>query len=232
VASALGRRVISNGCVLAMRTPGILLGSLLVVSACLAGASFSAKSESSGAIVRATFNPDGSVNLPAGYRNWTHVGTRIKAIGINILDGLPTKGPELLNAYVEPSAMAAFEATGRWPDGAQIVKEFSALKTDDGCDPVTAYCKGRFGEGVFETGYIGLGMMVKDSARFPQATGNWGYFTFGHKPPPYDETAMPSPKQRCAACHINLASDTDYVISRAHIGLVERIEENGKEMGK
>jgi hypothetical protein len=43
---------------------------------------------------------------------------------------------------------------------------------------------------------------------------------------------MPSPKQNCEVCHINLASDTDYVISRAHIGLVGRVEENDREMGK
>ena len=29
--------------------------------------------------------------------------------------------------------MAAFEKTGTWPDGAQIVKEFSALKVHYGC---------------------------------------------------------------------------------------------------
>lgn len=210
----------------------MLIGNLLFVSFLVAGTTFGAKSEDLDVVVRAAFNPDGSVNLPIGYRNWTHVGTRIKSIGINILDGLPTKGPELLNAYVEPSAMAIFEQTGKWPDGAQIVKEFSALRTDTGCDPITAYCKGRFGEGVFETGYVGLGMMVRDAKRFPNATGNWGYFTFGHKAPPYDRTAMPSPKQNCKSCHINLASDTDYVISRAHIGLVGRVEENDRGAGK
>ena len=215
-----------------MKMPRVLLGSSLLVLVCVVGVSFRAKSDGTDAILKAKFNADGSVNLPAGYRNWTHVGTRIKAIGINILDGLPTKGPELLNAYVEPSAMAAFEKTGTWPDGAQIVKEFSALKVDDGCDPTTAYCKGRFGEGVFEAGYVGLGMMVKDASRFPQATGNWAYFTFGHKPPPYDKTAMPSAKQQCEACHINLASDTDYVISRAHIGLAGRVEQNDRGAGK
>jgi hypothetical protein len=211
---------------------GALFGALFFALLLIASATLVAKSDDAGAIAKASFNPDGSVNLPVGYRNWTHVGTRIKSIGINILDGLPTKGPELLNAYVEPSAMAEFDRTGKWPEGAQIVKEFSALKTGDGCDPVTAYCKGRFGEGVFETNYVGLGMMVRDAKRFPNATGNWGYFTFGHKPPPYERTAMPSTKQACESCHINLASDTDYVISRAHIGLVGRVEENDKGAGK
>lgn len=215
-----------------MKVPKVLLGGVLFVPPLIIATAFGAKSYDADAVVRAAFGPNGSVNLPIGYRNWTHVGTRIKSIGTNILDGLPTKGPELLNAYVEPSAMAVFERTGKWPDGAQIVKEFSALKTGDGCDPTTAYCRGRFGEGVFEAGYVGLGMMVRDAKRFPTATGNWGYFTFGHKPPPYDTTAMPSAKQNCESCHINLASDTDYVISRAHIGLVGRVEENDRGAAK
>jgi hypothetical protein len=37
-----------------------------------------------------------------------------------------------------------------------------------------------------EAAYMGLGMMVKDPTRFPNAPGNWGYFSFGHRPPPYD----------------------------------------------
>ncbi len=62
-------------------------------------------------------------------------------------------------------------------------------------------------------------MMIKDQRRFPDAPGHWGYFSFGHKPQPYDNTAALMPPNRCVPCHVNLAADTDYVISRAHIGL-------------
>jgi Cytochrome P460 len=215
-----------------MKTINALAIATSAALLCGVGLMSLARSDDEATVARAEFNRDGQVNLPVGYRNWTHVGTRIKSIGINILDDLPTKGPELLSAYVEPSAMAVFERSGQWPDGTQIVKEFSSLKTGEGCDTTTAYCKGRFGEGIFETGYVGLGMMVKDAKRFPDSNGNWGYFTFGHKSPPYDRTAMASDKQKCEACHINLASDTDYVISRAHIGLIGKIEENDKERSK
>ena len=51
--------------------------------------------------------------VPTGIREWSHVGTRANSGGINILNGLPIKAPEILNAYVEPSAMAAFEKTGK-----------------------------------------------------------------------------------------------------------------------
>jgi hypothetical protein len=35
-------------------------------------------------------------------------------------DRLPLKTPEIINAYVEPSAIARFSQTGIWPDGSQI----------------------------------------------------------------------------------------------------------------
>jgi hypothetical protein len=171
-------------------------------------------------VARATFNANGYASLPVGYRQWSHVGTRYKPTGgINILDGLPTKTPEILNAYVEPRALARFLASGKWPDGTQIVKEFSAVRVGDNCDQITNICNTPLGAGIYESGYIGLGMMVKDAKRFPKAPGNWGYFTFGHKPPPYDATAPLAADAQCAQCHVRLASDTDYVFTRAHIGL-------------
>ena len=170
-------------------------------------------------VKRATFNADASVNLPTGYRQWFHIGTRFKPIGINILDFMPTKTPEIFNAYVEPNAMSVFESTGKWPDGTQIVKEFTTVKTGGNCDEKTSLCTTELGSGIYETGFIGLGLMVKDSQRFPTAPGNWGFFSFGHKPPPYDPTSLVRPDSQCAACHKTLAADTDYVITKAHIGL-------------
>ena len=174
------------------------------------------------AVVRADFAPDGSVKLPVGYRKWAHVGTRFKPDGLSILDELPLTVPEIMNAYVEPSAMAYFERTGTWPDGSQIVKEMSAIQTGGGCDPVTHICKNLLGAGIFEANYMGLGMMVKDSERFPETPGHWGYFSFGHKAPPYEATSLLRSPQQCASCHMRLASDTDYVIARAHLGLADK----------
>lgn len=170
-------------------------------------------------IARATFGADGSIDLPIGYRQWSHVGTRYKPGGISILDGLPLRVPEIMNAYVEPGAVAWFRKTGKWADGSQIVKEMSAIQVGKGCSQTTRICGKPIGDGIFQANYAGLGMMVKDAQRFPDAPGNWGYFSFGHKPPPYNSTATVAPKEQCQSCHVKLASDTDYVISRAHIGL-------------
>ena len=113
------------------------------------------------------FPADGSATRPIGWREWVHVGTRYKPIGVNILDQKLTETPEILNAYVEPSAMAVYERTGLWPEGAQIIKEFTAVQVGAGCDTTTFVCSTEFGEGIYESGFIGLGFMVKDSMRFP-----------------------------------------------------------------
>lgn len=173
--------------------------------------------------VRAVFTASGEARLPLGYRQWEHVGTRDNAAGkLNILDGMPIKTPEVLNTYVEPHALAAYRRTGRWPDGTQLVKEFSAVRVGPGCNEMSFLCTMDIGEGVFQTGYIGLGMMVKDAKRFPDAPGHWGFFSFGHRPPPYEPVSAVRPATQCSYCHVNLASDTDYVFSRAHIGLARQ----------
>ena len=195
------------------------IGVAAVLSLGGAGLFSLARSEGVPPPARASFTDDGRVNLPVSYRQWVHIGTRLKPVGISILDGLLTKTPEIFNAYVEPGAFAIFEATGQWPDGTQIVKEFSAAKVGAACDAATMLCATPLGSGIFETGYTGLGLMIKDATRFPDGRGNWGYFSFGHRSPPYDSTAMRRPAAACEACHVTLASDTDYVISRAHIGL-------------
>lgn len=173
-----------------------------------------------GEVLRAHFNAKGEVLVPVGYRQWVHVGTRDNATGkISIIDGKPTQTPEVLDAYVEPRAFAVYLRTGKWPDGSQMVKEFSAVRVGAGCQTNTFVCTTEFGEGIFQTGYVGLGMMVKEEKRFPDAPGHWGFFEFGHHAPPYEPVSAVRPAEQCSYCHVRLASDTDFVISRAHIGL-------------
>jgi hypothetical protein len=192
----------------------------IVMAAWFVGIPSTSSFGQSPSVLRARFNAQGEALVPVGYRQWVHVGTRDNATGkISILDGKPTVTPEVLNAYVEPGAFTAYQKTGKWPDGSQLMKEFSAVRTGTGCQSETFLCTTEFGEGIFQTGYIGLGMMVKDEERFPSAPGHWAFFSFGHKPPPYDPVSPVRPASQCQGCHVRLASDTDFVISRAHIGL-------------
>jgi hypothetical protein len=71
--------------------------------ATLGGVALSMSHAGSGPEVgRARFTSDGSAIRPVGWRQWVHVSTRYKPIGLNILDQKLTKTPEILNAYVEP----------------------------------------------------------------------------------------------------------------------------------
>ena len=124
----------------------------------LAAAAWSiAHAKSEEQVNRARFAADGSATRPIEWRQWVHVGTRYKPIGLNILDQKLTKTPEILNAYVEPSAMAVYKQTGQWPEGAQIIKEFTAVQVGPGCDSKTFVCSTRFGDGIYESRYMGLG---------------------------------------------------------------------------
>ena len=202
-----------------MKPSIIAVAGLLVLIAGKGGAFGDAGAASTDAITHANFNTDGSVARPMGYREWYHAGTRMKLDGENILDHLPINAPEMLETYVEPSAFEVYRKTGQWPDGTQLVKEFSVIKTGAGCDARTLSCSTPFGSGIFQAGYIGLGMMVKDAKRFPDHPGHWGFFNFGHRPPPYPASQHAQPMDQCQDCHSAIASDTDWVISKSHIGL-------------
>jgi hypothetical protein len=178
------------------------------------------QSESASPVRSANFEEDGSLRLPVDYRQWEHVGTRIKPDGRSVLDGSQITTPQVMDTYIAPAAFNFFKKNGTWPDGTQIVKEISLIKTGKDCDKSTFVCSTAFGSGIFQAGYIGMGMMVKDSKRFPSAPGNWGYFAFRSNGSMYQATATVRPQQQCASCHMRLASNTDYVFSSTHIGLL------------
>lgn len=69
------------------------------------------------------------------------------------------------------------------------------------------------GRGYFMGELNGLELSVKDSARFPDMPGGWAYFSFGHKAPPYAETAAAFPAEKCNACHARNAAD-DFVFTQ------------------
>jgi hypothetical protein len=204
------------------RARGPLLLSASAVSLAMLLVAFDVigmQSQTTDPVSQAVFQTDGSVRLPVRYVQWVHVGTRIKVGGLNILDGTKLAVPQVLNAYVEPTALNYYKRTGKWADGSQIVKVITSIKVGNDCDPATYECKTPLGLGLFEETYVGIGMMVKDSKRFPSDPGNWGYFAFLRKGASYEATSTKRPLQQCASCHVNLASDTDYVITKAHLGL-------------
>lgn len=168
---------------------------------------------------KASFAADGELHLPGGFRRWEHVGSRVKTSGNSILDGAVILRPQVMDTYIEPSAFVLYKKTGVWPDGTQIVKEISIIKVGDNCDEVTFACSMPAGAGIFQDSFIGVGMMVKDSKRFPDAPGNWAYFRFLAHGPAYATTSAVLPENQCQSCHVRFASKEDYVFTDTHIGL-------------
>lgn len=158
-------------------------------------------------INRASFNADGSVNIPENWREWVFVGAPLTP---NVLNGGQAEFPEYHNVYIEPSAFDYWQRTGQWADGTQFVKELVLIRAADDCDPDpdTGACFQSSGNGFFQGEFAGLELKVRDAERFADEPGNWAYFSFGHQSEPYAETAMAFPTDACNACHeVNAADD-------------------------
>lgn len=160
-----------------------------------------------------SFNPDGTVDRPFNFRQWVNVGTTLIPKGtVNIIDGNEITTDEYIDTYVEPKSFAIYMATGVWPNGTQIVKEFTAVKE---AEP---------GQVVTESHYNGLAMLVKDTERFPAETGHLGYFNFGHHPEPYELRSSLMPREQCSGCHEATASEQQFIFADHHIGLKRTAE--------
>ncbi len=57
-------------------------------------------------------------------------------------------------------------------------------------------------------------MMVKDSKRFSERNGYWGYFHFGHHTKPYNAVSPLRENSQCADFHNKLVADQDYVFAK------------------
>jgi len=170
----------------------------------------------SGAIARTQFDAQGRAMRPVDWRRWVYVGTPLTPNGLN-------KGkaafPEFHNVYVEPGAYDSYMKTGAWADGTQIVKELvSVRKSDNAPDGSSVESSGR---GYFQGEFQGLELLVKEPQRFGKEPGGWGFFSFGHKPEPYDATATLLPVSACSGCHEGSA-DTDFVFTQYYPALRAR----------
>lgn len=168
-----------------------------------------AATQSAAGVVRASFTPEGAARQPQGYREWVYVGTPLTP---NALNGGEAPFPEFHNVYVEPGAFAHFSETGEWPEGTQIVKELTTVRSNNN-DPDNGSSAEVSGVGYFQGEFAGLELTVKDTERFADEPGGWAYFSFGHNAPPYAETAEAFPTEACNACH-EASADTDFVFTQ------------------
>jgi len=160
--------------------------------------------------------------IPADWRRWVYVGTPLTPNGLN-------KGkaafPEFHNVYVEPGAFDSYMQTGSWAQGTQIVKELVLVRASGNApDGSSIESSGR---GYFQGEFQGLELLVKDGQRFAKEPGGWGFFSFGHKPEPYNPTAEILPVSACSGCHEGSA-DTDFVFTQYYPMLRARAARAGR----
>ena len=92
--------------------------------------------------------------------------------------------PQFTNVFVSPAGYREFQAKGVWPDKTMWVVEDRAASSNGSINK----------SGHFQTDLAGIGVEVKDEARFPE---KWAYFQFG----PDTKTSAASPKSACWECH-------------------------------
>jgi hypothetical protein len=142
------------------------------------------------------------MQLPTGFRKWVFVGAPLTP---NALNNGKANFPEYHHVYIEQKNVDAYLKTGEFPEGTVIVKELTRVLNPTFPDGSRKEPSGR---GYFNGEYNGIDVTVKDSKRFSE-TNNWGFFTFGHHPLPYEDKAKESSAAECAGCHIANVADTD-----------------------
>lgn len=152
----------------------------------------------------AVFDSDGRLKLPnpSSFRRWVFVGAPLTPNGLN--NG-KAGFPEYHHVYIEEKNVDAYLKTGSFPEGTVIVKELTRVLNPAFPDGSRTEPSGR---GYFNGEFNGIDVTVKDSKRFSNTNG-WGFFTFGHHPLPYAETAAESSVSQCAGCHIANVAKTD-----------------------
>ncbi len=169
----------------------VLLGSLLLV---VYWASLLVAPVMAGGEVMAKFNASGEMIRPEGWREWIYVGTPVTP---NSLNPPEAAFPEFHSVYIDPKSWAHYKKTGEFREGTMLAKELALVDATQATS----------GKGFFMGEFSGFEIAYKSAKRFPNEPGNWAYFTFGHKPEPYNATAKAMPTAACAACHTASAAE-------------------------
>lgn len=149
----------------------------------------------------ANVDKEGNISLPEDFRlNMVHLGSWFVADG---------DASGFHDVYTEAESAMAYRETGKFPDGATLVKELRAHETGkyttgDSVSYATAGLKQWF-------------VMVKDSeGRFPDNPlwgDGWGWGLY--KTTDTTTNAATDYKQDCLGCHVP-AKDTDWVYVEAY----------------
>lgn len=145
----------------------------------------------------------GNISIPNGFRSWQFLGTW--AVATDEDDQVGSKS--FHNVYTQPETIAAFRSTGKFPDGAVLVKELLTATTGT----MTT------GEVSHATETEGWFIMIKDTqGRFkgnPLWGDGWGWALFNADDPTM--TATKNYQDDCIACHVPAQKD-DWIYLRGY----------------
>ncbi|MGH1478831.1 MAG: cytochrome P460 family protein [Geminicoccales bacterium] len=190
-----------------------LLGStapVAVVTLTLAAAGIGPTSAQEGTYVP-DVGSDKTLTVPDGkiWREWPYVGSLVTPNALN--DG-EAPFPEHHIVYIDPVSWEHYKETGEFREGTVLAKELTLVRAPDGAneDGSTDEVSGT---GYFMGEYSGLEITIKSKELYPDEPGNWAYYTFGHKPEPYDTTAVMQPTDACNVCH-EVSAAEDFVFTQ------------------
>ena len=157
------------------------------------------------------FNADGELQLPEGavWRKWVFIGTPLTP---NALNGGEAPFPEFHIVYMDPESYAHYEKTGKFREGTVLAKELTRVRAPEGANE-DGSTNEVSGTGYFMGEYSGLEITIKSKELYPDEPGHWAYYTFGHKPQPYNATAKRQAVDACNACHEASAAE-DFVFTQ------------------
>ena len=145
---------------------------------------------------------DGNITLPVSFRDeWMFLGTwSIADEDVDTSSAASGHGAAgLHNVYTQPGVAQIFRQTGKFPDGAVIIKELLKAETD-------SMTTGTVSRGTVVEGWF---VMVKDTeGRFdsnPLWGDGWGWALFNATDP--DTPVTRNYKTECIGCHIPARND-------------------------
>ncbi len=148
----------------------------------------------------AQYDAEGQLKLPTDYREWVFVGANTSPHELN--DG---KAPfnEMRAIYIDRDGYDYWKTNGTFKDGTFLIKEVMSA---------TRY-EGTTGNGYAAGDIVALAAMVKDSKRFAEDTGQWGFFRFPKMKDSkfFTNVSGKYGEDRCSYCHEAAASETDMV---------------------
>ncbi|MDH3701270.1 MAG: cytochrome P460 family protein [Alphaproteobacteria bacterium] len=186
-------------------TPGALAAAMMV----LAGSASPANAQD--ATYTPQFTSDKQLKVPEGkvWREWPYVGGLVTPNALN--DG-NAPFPEHHIIYIDPVSWAHYKKTGKFREGTVLAKELTRVRAPDGANK-NGSTDEVSGAGYFMGEYSGFEITIKSKKLYPKEPGNWAYYTFGHKPEPYNATAKQQPAAACNACH-EAAGAEDFVFTQ------------------